>query len=143
MLPAGSQGQHCFVLTADTLSCDVHGTLFGKPSDRQEAIKMIQAARNGGLTCTAFCLDKKIWLNNAWKCKKHIIRCVASECCFDVPDYRLDAYLAQPFVFSSAGAIFVEGFGAQFVKEICGSYTTIQGLPMYELRQALTEIGFY
>lgn len=143
VLPAGSEGDTCFVLTADTLSCDAQGTIFGKPANRQEAINMIKATRNGGLTGTAFCLDKKTWRSHGWHCEQRITRYVASECFFDVPDSWLDIYLEQPFVYSSAGAIFVEDFGAQFVKEIKGSYSTIQGLPMYELREALNEIGFF
>lgn len=143
ILPSGSDGDTCFVLTADTLSCDTQGALLGKPVDQQDAIRMIKASRSGGLTVTAFCLDQKNWSNNSWHCQKRITDCVASECIFDVPDSWLETYLAQPFIYSSAGAIFVEDFGAQFVKEIRGSYSTIQGLPMYELRQALTAIGFY
>lgn len=143
VLPAAPEHDACFVLTADTMSCDGQGNLFGKPEDRQDAIRMIKAARDGGWTGTAFCLDKKIRVDNAWHREKRITRYVASQCFFDVPDDFLEVYLEQPFVYSSAGAIFVEDFGAQFVKEIRGSYSTIQGLPMYELRLALTEIGFF
>lgn len=142
-LPGGTDGQTCFVLTADTLSCDIHGNIFGKPTDRQQAIQMIQAARNGGWTGTAFCLDHKVWSNNNWHCKQRITQYVASFCIFDVPDSWLEIYLEQPFIYSSAGAIFIEDFGAQFVKEIKGSYSAIQGLPMYQVRQALTDIGFF
>ena len=36
----------------------------------------------------------------------------------------------------------IEGVGSQFVKSIDGSYTAIVGLPLFELRTALLELGF-
>lgn len=56
---------------------------------------------------------------------------------------NLIIFLEQPFVYNSAGALFVEGFGAQFVKEVNGSYSAIIGLPMFEVREALEQIGFF
>lgn len=142
-LPSGCQaGDSCFVLTADTMTCNVDGSINGKPVDRDDAIRMIKYASHGAITGTAFCLDKKIWSNGAWHMEQRIERYAQGTCSFIVPDSWLDIYLAQSFVYSSAGALFVEGFGAQFVREVSGSYTAIQGLPMFELRQALTEIGF-
>lgn len=59
LLPQGSEGEVCYVVTADTLSVDSRGIISGKPQDRADAIKKIKAARNGMYTGTAFCLDKK------------------------------------------------------------------------------------
>jgi predicted house-cleaning NTP pyrophosphatase (Maf/HAM1 superfamily) len=42
----------------------------------------------------------------------------------------------------SCGAGRIEDFGENFLKSVNGSYTTILGLPMFELRRALKEIGF-
>jgi len=143
VLPAGDKIKKCFVVTADTMTCNTDGSINGKPVDREDAIQKIKSAKDGAVTGTAFCLDKKIWHDNAWHIEQRIERYAQGSCLFDVSDQWLDIYLAQPFIFSSAGALFVEGFGAQFVKEIHGSYTAIIGLPMFELRQALTEIGFF
>ena len=43
----------------------------------------------------------------------------------------------------ASNAIAIEGCGGQFLQWVRGSYTTIVGLPMFELREALEEIGFY
>lgn len=41
-----------------------------------------------------------------------------------------------------AGAVTIEEFGMQFVKEIHGSYSNIIGLPLFEVRHALKTLGF-
>ena len=143
VLPAGQDGDGCFVLTADTMTCNTDGSINGKPVDRADAIKKIKSAKEGAVTGTAFCLERKIWRNNDWHTEQRIERYAHGYCSFDVPSQWLEIYLAQPFIFSSAGAIFIEGFGAQFVREFSGSYTAIIGLPMFELRESLTEIGFF
>jgi septum formation protein len=130
-------------LTADTMTCDSHGTIRGKPADRDDALAQIRSARNKVITGTAFCLEKRIWRAGAWHTEKRIERYAEGTCWYIVPDAWLETYLAQPFIYSSAGTIFVEGFGTQFVKEVHGSYSAIMGQPMFELRQALEEIGFY
>ncbi|MCX5922118.1 MAG: Maf family protein [Candidatus Dependentiae bacterium] len=43
----------------------------------------------------------------------------------------------------AAHTIAIEEFGAQFLKVIHGSYLTIVGLPLFELREALEELDFF
>jgi septum formation protein len=143
VLPVGVHGQYCFVLTADTLTIDSNGKVSGKPTDRNDAVQKIKTARNGVITGTAFCLDRKTWCEGSWHVEQRIEGYGQGECVFDVPDQQLDCYLKQPFLYNCAGGIFVEGFGAQFVKTVSGSYSSIIGLPMFEVRQALHVLGFY
>ena len=42
-----------------------------------------------------------------------------------------------------AGAYGIQGFGAQFVKEIRGSYSGVVGLPLYETLQLLARFGIH
>jgi septum formation protein len=143
-LPAGKkENDFCFVLTADTLSQDTDGTINGKPADTADAIAKIKAARAGSRLCTAFCLDKKIWHAGQWEVDKRIQKAVSAEYVFNVPDVWIDIYLKNSLGLSASNAIAVEGFGAQFLQVVRGSYTTIVGLPMYELRQTLEEMGFH
>lgn len=143
IMPKGTAGQECFVLTADTLTQDMQGNVLGKPQDRQDAIRMLKAVRNGGRVGTAFCLDKKIFQFDTWQIKERIVRFVEARCIFDVPDHWIDRYLANSIALKASGAITVEGYGEQFFKELDGSYTTIQGLPLCQLRQALDQLGFF
>ena len=51
---------------------------------------------------------------------------------------NLDADRAE-----AAGAVAVEECGSQFLQSIQGSHSGLIGLPMFELRQALTKCGFF
>lgn len=143
VLPAGSEGEICFVLTADTLSQDPNGDLQGKAVDRDDAIAKLKAARGVSYVGTAFCLDKKIWRNGAWSLEQRIERYVQAAYVFDVPDKWIETYLEKSMGLNTAGAIAVEGFGLQFLKMVNGSFSTIVGLPLFELREALEELGFF
>ena len=144
IVPDGrKQGDVCFVLTSDTLSQDMGGTIHGKPVNRADAIEKIRAARNGARLCTASCLDKKVWHDNAWHLERRIERTVFAEYSFMVPDEWMDAYLKAVNTAACSNAIAVEGYGWQFLKDVRGSYTSIMGLPVFEVREALQEIGFF
>ncbi len=137
------EGDICFVLTADTLGQDTHGNIQGKPVDREDAIKKIKDGRKGSQLSTAFCLDKKMWKSGVWETEKRIERVVHAEYRFYVPDEWIETYLEKSFGLSASGAIAVEAFGAQFLEYVHGSYTAIVGLPMFELREELQNIGFF
>jgi septum formation protein len=143
IVPAGREGDFGFVLTADTLSQDFDGTINGKPHDRADAIAMIKRARAGSRLATAFCLDKKVYRTGAWETDKRIERCITARYVFAIPDHWIEIYLDTTIALSASNAIAIEGYGAQFLKSIDGSYSTIVGLPMFELREALEEVGFF
>jgi septum formation protein len=143
VLPEGKEGDVMFVLTGDTLCQDSNGTIQGKPKDREDAIAKIKQARGGSKLCSAFCLDKKVYKDGAWKTAERIHEVVYSEYLFYVPDNWIDRYLDNSIGLSCSNAIAIELYGAQFLKYVRGSYSTIVGLPMYELREALERIGFF
>ena len=144
MLPAGSiDGEHCFVLTADTLTQDADGTIQGKPVDRADAIEKIKRARGGSVLFTSFCLDKRVWKAGNWEIEQRIQKTVGAAFLFVIEDHAIDYYLDNSIGLGTSNAIAIEGFGEQFLKKITGSHSTIIGLPMFELRQALEELGFF
>ncbi|MCX5922121.1 MAG: Maf family protein [Candidatus Dependentiae bacterium] len=143
VLPQGKEGDICFVLTADTLSQDLNGRIEGKPVDRADAVQKIRDARAGARLATAFCLDKKIWKDGAWQIEKRIVRCEQAEYIFAIPEQWIDIYIDNSIALEAAHAIAIEEFGAQFLKVIHGSYSTIVGLPLFELREALEELDFF
>jgi len=144
MLPDGKEGDACFVLTADTMGKDNEGLVHGKPADKADAINKIKQLRKGGVVATAFCLDKKVFTGGAWQVKERIEETVTTRYEFDMPDEWIERYLKEvPHYQSVSGALTIEGFGAQFLKSIDGSYTTIIGLPMFELREALQKLNFF
>lgn len=145
ILPKGTEGKIIFVLTADTLSQDPTGALQGKPDDMQDAITKIKATAQGVNRCgTAFCLERKLYTNDAWLTQERIIKFVDAQYEFIIPDHWIERYLKDGGnILDAAGATRIEGYGAQFMKLMHGSYSTIVGLPMFELREALEKIGFY
>ncbi len=144
ILPDGKyEGDICFVLTADTMSHDKTGKIHGKPIDRDDAISKIKAARDGSFLCTAFCLDKKIWQSGKWEIQERVADIVSAEFIYYVADKWIDYYLERTPFLDVSGGIAVENFGNQFLKTINGSYSTVIGLPLFEIRQALEELGFY
>jgi septum formation protein len=143
IMPPGKEGQIAFVVTADTLSVDTTGAIRGKPVDKADALNMLHNARGTNNLCgTAFCLDKKIYQAGQWHTQKRIQGYAQALYTFDIPDSCIDDYIRHAEALNAAGAIKIED-GAQFVQTINGSYTAIVGLPMFELWQALREIGFY
>ncbi len=142
-LEAKHQEEICYVLTADTLCVDSDGTVHGKPTDWNDAKKMLLTWRSGCTVATAFCLDKKMYNDGHWYTKERIERCVISKISFDIPDDWITDYLEQTPSLSVAGAMAIEEYGALFVQSIEGSYTNILGLPLYELRQSLSKLGFF
>jgi len=143
VLPDGNEDDMAFVLTADTLSQDIDGTVQGKPVDRADAIAKIKSARQGSRLCSAFCLERRVWQQGQWLVQERVERVVETSYCFDVSDEWIDIYLERSPGMRASNAIAVEGYGSQFLREVNGSYSTIVGLPMFELREALTELGFF
>ncbi len=132
-----------FVLTADTLSQDVGGAFQGKPKDRADAIEKIKEARGGTRLCTGFCLDKKVWRADGWQTVERIEQVVHARYKFIIPDEWIETYLEKSPGLHCSNAIAVEQYGGQFLKEVQGSYTTIVGLPLFEVREALEKMGFF
>ncbi len=144
VLPQSAQGDCCFVLTADTLSNDINGRLNGKPIDREDAIAKITLNRDHEITlATAFCLERKVYRDGRWHKDARIEQVVTARYVFDVPDAWIDIYLEKAPALTSSGAVAIELFGAQFLKKIDGSYTTVMGLPLFEVREALAQLGFF
>jgi septum formation protein len=144
LLPKNLQDGTYFVLTADSIAADQHGRLYAKPADRADAVQMIKALRGSGRVATAFCLDKKQLKNGSWQNEVRILKTAIAAYEFHMPDDWINRYLdATPHYQSICGGLTIEGFGAQFLQSVDGSYSTILGLPVYQVREALEQLGFY
>lgn len=144
VMPNGSSGSLAYVLTADTMNQDNNGIMHGKPVNKDDAIAKIKALRKGGIVATAFCLDKKRFSNGVWHIERRIERHVVTSYVCHIPDHWIEHYLEHtPNYKDVSGAITVEGYGAHFLLSINGSYSSILGLPICEVRQALEELNFF
>lgn len=144
IMPSGHEGQIAYVLTADTLTQDSTGKVHGKPGSYQEAVATLQALQPVCRVATAFCLQRKKFVAGSWVVDAERLVCVVSECEFDVSGAWIDRYFANsPIGWNAAGGMAVEAYGMQFLKSIQGSYSGVIGLPLFELRMALDELGFF
>lgn len=141
ILPSGKEGDEIRVLTADTLTLDGNGEIAGKPKSKKEVVERIKSYRKGAVTGSAFCLSTKKFRNDVWQEVDRVLGYSQAEYIFDIPDHKIDWYLQNAFegisFMNVSGGVMVDGAGAQFVKEIKGSYTAILGLPMYELSKII------
>lgn len=151
ILPDGRiDGEICYVLSADTMGTSKSGEIFGKPQDRADAIRMLKAFRQGAQTGTAFCLEKRVWQvrSASWQVLNSVACYVSASYVFNVPDEMLDLYFKHSMsrfgisYLDVSGAVAVEDYGLQFVTSFQGSFTAVMGLPLYELRKELSEMGF-
>jgi septum formation protein len=135
--------QEIFILTSDTLTVTAEGEFLCKPTSREDAVRMLKSCRQGHAKVgSGFCLEKRIFVEGVWKTEQRILGFNEASCLFDVPERDVDFYLDNAPFLSVSGGVTIESFGNQFVKDVQGSYSSIIGLPMFDIRNALFEIGF-
>ena len=145
-IPSGKTvGETCWVLTADSLVQSHAGTIFGKPNSYEHAVQMLRELRAGPCqVVTGFCCSRFVWDGSMWRVDAEYCQAVAAQVVIDITDDWIATYLEKhPYALQTAGVLVVEGYGAQFVKTVHGSYTTVMGLPLYELRCALEKLSFF
>lgn len=142
ILPIVDVNSTIFILTADTMCQNRLGSIIGKPENRAHAHQMIKECRQGFTASTGFCIEKKHWDGLQWATLEHTVDVVSSQYVFDIPDELIDLLIDTMDSMNCAGAATIEDFGMQFLHSINGSYTNILGLPLYEIRQCLTVLGF-
>lgn len=128
------------VIGVDTIVYDQNKRIYHKPKSFDEAYHILEQSNNKtlhvatGLSCTLYeaCNQELIELKTITT-KTDII--------LSYPINFIQKYLEQHAdIFTRvAGGLILEGFGAQYIKEIHGSYTGALGLPMSELIILLQE----
>jgi septum formation protein len=124
-----------WVMGADTIVA-INGEVLGKPRTPREAKEMLGKLSGRTHTVyTGFTLMKKsedIAVSEA----------VDSSVCFrNIPEDEMTWYVALEEPYDKAGGYAVQGMGAFFIREICGSYTNVMGLPLCEVVDALKRVG--
>ena len=106
-----------WIISADTLIFS-NGTPMGKPTDIDNARKMLQSHSNAAHTV------------------------ITAICCYDENLQHIYWYLTTGEWQGAAGGYRIQGTAACFITKIEGSYSGIVGLPIYELYDILTEHGY-
>lgn len=137
-------GQRIFVLSADTLTQDNQGRVYGKPENYEEAVKTIKAIREGAQVVTGVCVERRIAVAGAWVCEERLVTFVVTQIDLAIADDEIDTYFREhPIALQAAGAVAVEEYGMQYVQAMRGSPTNVIGLPLCEVRQLLKKLGFF
>jgi septum formation protein len=133
------------VLTADSVVQHSNSKeLLGKPTDMADAHRMLASARSSSmLIMTGCCLREYFWQGDSWTINREEVWATSAVAEFIVAQDEVAHYLARcPQALHSAGAGILEGYGANYLKSITGSFSGGRGLPIFELRQALKAFGF-
>lgn len=146
VLPVALQDKnHIFLLTADTLvQTPNKQEILGKPTDRDDAERMLGLLRKGPAELvTGCCLEKKKYTKEGWQTidKRHWTTSAQFE--FHVPKDKVDEYYRQmPEAMHACGGSIIERYGLNFLRSINGSPTTIIGIPLPELHKNLSSMAF-
>jgi len=122
------------VLTADT-AVVLNGVIYGKPANRDEACEML--SRLSGQT-------HQVLTSVAVTYRQYHLECTQkSDVTFcKLTDNQIEHYCDSDEPYDKAGSYAIQGYAAQFISHISGSYSGIMGLPLFETAKLLSEINF-
>jgi septum formation protein len=121
------------VLAADT-TVALGGEVFGKPVDREDAVRMLSAlsgTQHRVLTAVAVSMDERL----------EIAVSVSLVTFAPVSEERIRTYADSGEPFDKAGAYAIQGRAGAFVERIEGSYSGVMGLPLFETTALLRQFG--
>jgi septum formation protein len=130
----GTSVDNNVILAADTIV--VSGTnILGKPKDFEDfSLMMKSLSQTEHSVKTAICV----------LCQEHLeVRVVSTNVTFtQLSETDIQWYWSTQEPQDKAGGYGIQGLGGQFVTHINGSYSAVVGLPLYETKQLLTQVGF-
>lgn len=123
------------ILAADTV-VSIHGQIFGKPTDEQHALSMLQQLQGQQHDVfTGICLydvDKQKYQQT------HVHTQVWMR---PQDEDWLRWYIQTGEPLDKAGAYAIQGIGSLLVERIVGDYYNVVGLPLSRLDEAFTSLG--
>lgn len=140
--PGGFFGEQPGVI----LGCDsvlaIHGEIYGKPANPEEAIARWKKMRGQvGELYTGHALSDGYAANGTLQPQRLVLRSQVTQVYFaDPSDAEIEAYVATGEPLNCAGCFAIEGKGSVFVQKIDGCHTNVIGLCMPLLRTMLAEM---
>ena len=127
------------ILSADTI-VNYQSLIIQKPTDENDLMKMLHSYSNRSVKVIT-----SIYFINSFnkRIKKTIITSLKFKTLNkkDIEDYILYAKKYDYNLLNCCGGILIETILSSFVTKIVGSYSNIQGLPLYETRNILISSG--
>ena len=121
------------VLAADT-TVTIDGKILGKPADPAEATDMLRllSGRTHHVLTAIVVLADDVMTEALSRSEVRFA---------ELSEASLHAYCATNEPYDKAGAYGVQGYAAQFIEHISGSYSGIMGLPLFETAKLLQLAG--
>lgn len=120
------------VIGSDTVVI-VDNEILGKPKDREDAALMLQKLQGKTHLVITGCAIFK-------KGKSLSFSEVTKVTFYPLTKEEIDAYINTGEPMDKAGAYGIQGFGSLLVREICGDYFNVVGLPVAKLNKMLKRI---
>ncbi len=124
------------ILAADTLVA-IRGEIIGKPDNVAHAAEILrQLSGRAHEVCSAV----SIWSAGWWRASFHVVSRVQFRA---LSAQQIADYIAKVNPLDKAGAYAAQGYGAEIIERIEGSYTNVVGLPMEETMRTLAALAIY
>ncbi len=123
------ESKRIVVIGSDTIVLQ-NGRVFGKPGNSADAFSMLSQLSGNEhevLSGVAVVFDGEVFS----ALSQTQVQFTA------MSQAEIKAYIATEEPFGKAGSYAIQGVGAQFIKQIQGSYSGVMGLPLFELSQLL------
>lgn len=121
------------VLVADTI-VTLDGRILGKPSNKAHVVETLTAL--SGRSHQVLTAIGVVYKNDIQ------MRLSTTTVQFrEITQHEINSCIEYDKVYDKAGAYAIQGLAAAFIVEICGSYSGVKGLPLFETSQLLEEVG--
>lgn len=122
------------VLAADT-TVALGNVVIGKPANREHAIEILtRLSGHVHQVHTAVAIRRKDAMESSLSTTTVEFR--------ELTEVEIRRYVATGECLDKAGAYAIQGRASLFISEICGSYSGVMGLPLYETTQLLQKFGY-
>lgn len=122
------------ILCSDT-TVALDGQILGKPGDAADAARIL-----GLLSGRAHEVLTAVAVQGGGRRLRALsVSSVRFAC---MTQAQIDAYAASGEAMGKAGAYGIQGRAAAYVEQLCGSYSGIMGLPVYETAALLRQLGW-
>ena len=117
------------IIGADTMIIK-DGLLYGKPKDKEDAIKMLKMLKNTDhKAITSIC----VLVQKNCEYKEYLDYDITKVFFKDMTDEEIEYWIKVGNPFNKAGAYALQSPFCAFVEKVEGNFTTVQGLPTHKL----------
>ena len=126
----------CVVIGSDTV-VTLGDRIFGKPRNQNDSIKILQC-----LSGKVHTVMTAVAVISPTLKTEPVSLLIKTQVEFaDITTAEMQKYWLSGEPQDKAGSYAIQGIGGQFVKSINGSYSSVVGLPLFELKKVLHELG--